>query len=142
MKNGYQKGMIAGAIAGVIMGITVTPLYFISVLIGISEILVSETVWDLSMYTLTVVAHISLGLIWGIIFGLLYSKYYECTPGKGIMKGLYFGLIIWMVKDLAAGSYTAFILQEATTAKFLIYYGFFMWIIYGVVLGFLYKKSD
>ena len=142
MQNGYQKGMIAGAISGVIMGILVTPIYVISILIGVSEILVSEAVWDLSMYMLTISAHVSLGLIWGIIFGLLYSKYYESTPGKGVMKGLYFGLIIWIVKDLAAGSYTAFILQEGQTAKFLIYYGFFMWIIYGLILGMLYKKSD
>jgi hypothetical protein len=62
------------------------------------------------MYMLTISANVSLGFIWSIIFGLLYSKYYESTPGKGTMKGLYFGLIIWTVKDIAAGSYTAFIL--------------------------------
>jgi hypothetical protein len=39
MKNDYQKGMIAGAIAGVIMGILVTPIYIISILIWVSEIL-------------------------------------------------------------------------------------------------------
>jgi len=136
-----KRGIFTGAIAGIVMGISVVPISIISAFIGTIEPVVSEQIWTTSMYLLVALAHISLGLIWGSIFGLIYSRYYDSTPGKGVLKGLYFGLIIWLIKDVASGSYSILILQQAQTAKFLIYYGFFMWIIYGLVLGYLYKKE-
>jgi len=62
------------------------------------------------------------------------------------VKGLYFGLLIWLIKDIAASSYVVLVLVDIPSAITralaidLVLFGFFMWIAYGLVLGYLYKK--
>ena len=83
-----------------------------------------------------------------IFFGLLYKRIYNLIPGKGIIKGLFFGLLIWFIKDIAAGAYLIFsgtvtaggLFEWVTAGVNLIVMGLNMWIIYGLVLGYLYKK--
>jgi len=135
-----KNPILAGVIAGIVMG----PLMIImgnitAIQIGFIEPPGGKEIWGPSMFMLLGLAHISLGVIWGSIFGAIYAFIYDIIPSKGVMKGLYFGLMIWLIKDIAAGSYTALILVQFQTAINLIYYGFFMWIIYGLVLGYLYK---
>lgn len=67
---------------------------------------------------------------------------YDSIPSKGVLKGLYFGLLIWAIKDVCAGSYLGLIGGGTNYAMTLISIGFPMWIIYGLALGYLYKKSD
>ncbi|WP_455277973.1 hypothetical protein [[Eubacterium] cellulosolvens] len=137
-----KSGIFAGAIAGVIMGIGSTILaYILGILLQFIEPIGGLEIWDPSMQILLALAEISLGLIWGSIFGAIYSYTHNIIPGKGIIKGLYFGLIILLIKDIAAGSYVALMLMQIQTAINLIIYGFFMWIIYGLILGYLYKKE-
>jgi hypothetical protein len=57
-----------------------------------------------------------------------------------MLKGLSYGLLIWLIKDIAAGSYTALIGIGVTWGIGLILVGFFVWIAYGPVLAILYKK--
>lgn len=83
---------------------------------------------------------IVLGIIFGTVFGAIYSRFHDLIPGKGISKGLYFGLMIWFIKDIAAGAYTALTMGQVATGIGLIVVGFFMWIAYGPVLAALYKK--
>jgi hypothetical protein len=83
---------------------------------------------------------IVLTIIFGAIFGKIYEMIQGALPGKGAMKGLNFGLIVWLVKDIAAGVYIALINNLVSVATGLIFTGFFMWIVYGYVLGTLYKK--
>jgi hypothetical protein len=85
-------------------------------------------------------ASISLGVIWGVIFGVVYSILYNSIPGKGVLKGLCYGILIWLIKDIAAGSYIALIGIGTNYALALILVGFFMWIVYGFILGHFYKK--
>jgi hypothetical protein len=56
------------------------------------------------------------------------------------MKGVYFGLLIWVIKDLCAGSYTALLRMDVTWGIGIIVVGFFMWIVYGPLLWYLYEK--
>jgi hypothetical protein len=75
-----------------------------------------------------------------MIGGAAFSYLYSLIPGKDAVKGLYFGLSIWVIKDVAAGSYLALTMMEVNSAILLIIPGFFMWVVYGPVLGYLYKK--
>ncbi len=83
---------------------------------------------------------ILLTVIFGAIFGAMYARFHDQIPGDGASKGLYFGLMIWLVKDIAAGVYIGVVDRIPSITIGLIYGGFFMWIAYGPVLGTLYKK--
>ena len=78
--------------------------------------------------------------LWGILWVLLYAFFYDYIPGKGVKRGLFFGLIIWIIVILR---------QAVVTAS----YGYHLWaglwaftnfvsigIVYGLLIGFLYKK--
>jgi hypothetical protein len=141
MKNAILAGAIAGAVADIafITGVYVMPPIFGN--IGAFEPPGgSMEIWDPSMFMLLGVAHLSLDIFWGMILGAVYAFLYSLIPGKGAVKGLYFGLFIWVIKDVAAGSYLALTMMEVSSAINLIVGGFFMWIVYGPVLGYLYKK--
>ena len=140
--DNMRNGILAGAIAGTIMGICTVIIGFFTVF----YLEIKAPTYDIEAWTPTLtiwltLAQIALGIIWGSIFGAIYTLVYNLIPNKGIIKGLYYGLLLWLIKDIAAGSYTALMLMQVTTAIDLIYYGFFMWIIYGLILGKLYKKE-
>ncbi|WP_455369056.1 hypothetical protein [[Eubacterium] cellulosolvens] len=136
-----KSGIFAGAISGVVMGIVGSIVGYFFTGFRLIEPIGGFEIWnDPSIQILLVLAEISLGLIWGSIFGAIYAYAYKIIPGKGVIKGLYFGLIIWLIKDIAGGSYTALILMQIQTALLLIIYGFVMWIVYGLLLGYLVKK--
>ena len=83
---------------------------------------------------------IVLAMILGAVFGAIYLKFYDLVPGKGVSKGLYFGLMIWLIKNIAGGADEALLFLEIPSAIRLIFVGFFLWVTYGFVLGALYKK--
>jgi len=137
-----KNGIYAGAIAGVIMGICTVIIGFTTVFyIGIKEPTYDVETWTPTLTIWLTLAQIALGVIWGSIFGAIYTFVYDLIPKKGIIKGLYYGLLLWLIKDIAAGSYAAFMLMQRSIAIDLVYYGFFMWTIYGLILGYLYKKE-
>jgi len=80
--------------------------------------------------------------MFGAIFGALYSRLHDPIPGKGISKGFNFGLMIWLIKDIAAGAFVPLLSRHLhwTIWIALIFIGFFKWITYGSLLGALYKK--
>jgi hypothetical protein len=137
MKNTILASAIAGCGAGIIGAIC---SYLFILVFRIFEPIGGFEIWDFSLSMLYTLAQISLGMIWGIIFGIIYSRFYDSIPGKEVLKGVYFGLLIWVVKDVAAGSYTILIRMDVSWGIGLILIGFFMWIVYGPVLGYLYKK--
>lgn len=136
MKNAILAGAIAGAVA--------TPVLIVMLIVfgnmGVFEPPGGMEIWTPSMFMLLVIAHLSLAIIWGAIFGLLFASLYGWIPGKGVVKGLYYGLLIWVIKDVCAGSYLALTIMEVNSAIMLIV-GFPLWIVYGPVLGYLYKKE-
>ncbi|MCW4032846.1 MAG: hypothetical protein NWF08_05585 [Candidatus Bathyarchaeota archaeon] len=137
MKNAILAGAIAGAVAD--PALVVSGYVFGN--IGIFEPPGGLEIWTLSMFILLVLAHLSLDIFWGMIGGAAFSYLYNLIPGKGAVKGLYFGLSIWVIKDVAAGSYLALTMMEVNSAILLIIPGFFLWIVYGPMLGYLYKPS-
>jgi len=142
MKSGILAGAIAGAVADIAVIASVYVMMLIFGNIGIIEAPGGWEIWrDPSIIMLLAVAHLSLDIFWGMIAGVAYAFLYSLIPGKGVVKGLYFGLSIWVIKDVAAGSYLALTMMEVSPAVILIFGGFFMWVVYGPVLGYLYKPS-
>ncbi len=127
-----KSGVVVGAIAGLVAGIVGDIFGFIGDMIGLFP--------GPSDPMVAVITFIILSIIFGAIFGMLYEKLYDSCPGEGIMKGINGGLIIWLVKDIAAGVFVGFVHGNIGIATSLIFVGFFMWIAYGAVLGMLYKK--
>lgn len=139
-----KNAILAGAIAGAVMDMPLVAFAYVSTNMGVSFIIPpggSSEIWTPSMFMLLGVAHLALDIFWGMIGGAAYSYLHNMIPGKGVVKGLYFGLSIWVIKDIAAGSYLALTMNEVNSAMLLISGGFFMWIVYGPVLGYLYKKE-
>ncbi|WP_455278417.1 hypothetical protein [[Eubacterium] cellulosolvens] len=136
-----KNAILAGAIAGAVADIAAIASAYVFGNIGVFEPPGgSMEIWTASMFLLLGVAHLALDMIWGMIGGAAYSFLYGTIPGKAAVKGLYFGLSIWVIKDVAAGSYLALTMNEVNSAILLIIGGFFMWIVYGAVIGYLFKK--
>lgn len=134
-----KQSLVIGAIAGYIVGLIFILFAAIFTRIRIIDPPVSLEIWHGS-YGLIIVASMLLGVIWGMIFGAVYSLLYNCIPGKGVLKGLNYGIFIWLVIDIAASSFIALIGIGINYALSLIFFGFFMWVTYGLILGSLYKK--
>jgi len=124
-----KSGVAAGAAAGVVAGIVGIVFGLVCVPIGFWCAITNQAA----------VALIVITIIFGAIFGAMYSRFHDLVPGKGVSKGVYFGLMIWLV-NITAGAYVALVGGEVPTASSLIIFGFFIWIVYGAVLGVLYKK--
>ena len=90
--------------------------------------------------TNSAIAVIVLTVIFGPVVALVYSRFYDLIPGKSLKKGLNFGLMVWFIKDIMAGAYIAFGMMQPIIGVSLIVVGLYLWIIYGLVLGYLYKK--
>jgi hypothetical protein len=132
MKNAILAGAIAGFISGILAGV----ITYAGLSMGMGGIKVPL----INAFVATVL----LTLIFGTIFGLLYKELYRSIPGKGVKKGFLFGLIIWFIKDITAGAFLAFVssmnIYYLIGATNLIVVGSYQWMLYGLTLGYLYKK--
>ena len=136
MKSGAAAGFVAGIVGGIVS--------FVFAYIGVAIGLISP-VPGLSATALLTSVMVT-NVIWGIIFGFLYARFYDPIPGRGIMKGLYYGLLIWLVSNIRSVSIMGlgFLTYPIVVAPWGITYlwgGFWAMVIaYGPVLAALYKK--
>jgi hypothetical protein len=132
MKNVILAGGVAGLIAGILAG----AINYFGLLFGLGGIKIP--------LINAVVATVLLTIFFGAIFGLLYRALYESIPGEGVKKGFLFGLIIWLIKDITAGAFLLFVssmnIYYASAATNLVVVGSYQWMMYGLSLGFLYRK--
>jgi len=136
MNNSLKIGIVAGLIAGLITGIVA----FIQALI---EFNLGIPYWALPPPPETPIikiatTEIAINLIWGIIFGIIYSKAYDVIPGKGIRKGLVIGLFYYLVHWIRVTIFNLPYL-EFGYAILNVTMGFTPLVVYGLVLGFLYE---
>jgi hypothetical protein len=133
MKRAIITGVIAGFASGIVM-------FFISIsgiyeLFSVLPVLLPVDIQTLAIY------NIIYGILTGIVWGMFYAFFYDYIPGKGVNKGLVYGLIIWIISPIHNVGAMAM-------------YGLHMWafpyaivsfcsigIVYGLVLGILYKKE-
>lgn len=127
-----KSGIVAGAIAGVVGGISAIVFGGIGSQLGLYGLAVI-TVEEWSVYT------IILTVIYGAIFGVLYARMYDSIPGGGLSKGATAGLLIWFIKDITTGIDLG-LEREPVSVVAMLWVGFFTWIVYGLVIGKLYKK--
>ena len=133
--------ILAGVIAGLVSGIVCSLLVFVSLSIGLlgANLIVSGSQLQ---KTSSAIYIILLTVIFGPIVALIYAKFYDSIPGKGFKKGLYFGLMIWFIKDIMGAAYIVLpMMQPAIIGVNVIVVGFYLGVIYGLVLGYLYKKE-
>jgi hypothetical protein len=143
MKNGYIMGMVAGAIAGVVGALAASIAFMAAVILGLPwPPYPISSVLTITFMTSHVTFEIMYYLVFGPIYGVIYSMYYDSTPGKGILKGLVFGLFLFLISNFYYGvlveSWGLF--GEVGGAIGPWWMGFFTLTTYGIVLGALYKK--
>lgn len=132
-----KNGIVAGAIAGIVGGIlAITLTYFtlppeVQATVGLNA---GTMKWFTSQGGLNV--------IWGAIFGWIFTKVYNLVPSKGISKGLIFSLLIWVLINIYPTSFYMLVYDPPLTAMAFGWgvVGLFIRIVYGLVLGALYKK--
>jgi hypothetical protein len=127
-----KSSLMPGAIAGLSSGIIASVFYLI---FNMPE------VWNL------IIIQILINILWGIIFGGIFNKVYNIVPRKKKKKGLYYGLIMFFITIFNVSSWTICLFAYNKYWQFIpgvigFYWisGFAQAIIFGLVLGYLYKK--
>jgi len=137
--KGFQIGAIAGIVYGTIVFLTNTVSAYIGIYGQIPGTMESPYLTDIGFMMSQLGAHIVFNLIWGAVFGVFFVIFYDRVPGKGVLKGLYFALIILFITSLRVAiydfAYGFFILAENWSIA-----GLIPAIGYGLTIGYLYKK--
>ena len=132
MKSPIISGLIAGFIAGLVLAI--------SNISGVYELFsVLPSIFPDGLHYL-IPSKIIVITIWGIVWGLLYSIFYDYLPYQGLKKGIFYGFILWVfviiypeVMSIMYG-YHQYSIPNITTNFVSIV------IAYGLLIGYLYKK--
>jgi len=91
--------------------------------------------------------HTFINMMWGILFGAIFTKVFNLVPGKGVKKGLLYGLILFLITTF---QYTVFGFffnvyfkdWSGFLSGFLgLSIGAAQAIVFGLVIGYLYKPS-
>jgi len=139
-----KSGILPGAIAGIVVSFVAPIANAVAVVIGLfgpqTMVGVPEK-FTIGFWIIQTGSHIFLNLIWAIILGMIFAKVYNIVPGKRIMKGLYFGLIFFLLGTFQTASYW-FGWGAIQLALWSYWVGFFHAIAFGLVLGLLYRKPS
>ena len=133
----WKIGAIAGLIAGLAMGLVIVLITLpIAFKFGLYY-------WGLPHppeipFTKIATNEIISNLILGVIFGSIYSKVYPVIPGKGIWKGLPFGLFGYLAHNVYfAIIFLPYLYLDLATR--VIFVGLIDWIVFGLFLGISYE---
>ena len=132
LQYAFRSGIVPGAIAGLSSGIMASIFYLIFNPPGI---------WNI------ITIQILINILWGIIFGGIFAKVYNLVPDVKFKKGLYFGSLIFFITifHMSSWSMAVFAYHDywqiiPSVIGFYWISGFAQAIIFGLVLGYLYKK--
>jgi len=84
-----------------------------------------------------------LNIVLAIIFAFVFALIEKGLPGKGIQKGLGFGVIVWIVGPIPT-LVTMYLMMNIATGA-LIYFilqSLFEWLVYGTVISLIYKTNE
>ena len=127
-----KNPIIAGAIAGIVMGIGAMFSQYPASWLGLYE---PNPLPPLFVF----LGILGFDVIWGIILAIIFSILYNSIPSKGILKGFVYGLIIFIISNLrGANLLWSFGFHE--WAMVFAWSGLFAPTLYGITLGYLYKK--
>ncbi|MCW4032907.1 MAG: hypothetical protein NWF08_05900, partial [Candidatus Bathyarchaeota archaeon] len=140
------SGIIPGAIAGLADGFAASIANFIAFAIGIFKLPGAPTTLTFEFWIGQSGAHLFMNLVWGAVFGAIFARVYNLLPSKGIMKGLYYSLIIVSITSFFAGFFTIGwgLSYSFWPAIYTSLWNFFIaflstGVALGLVLGYLYK---
>jgi hypothetical protein len=130
-----KTGIYPGAFAGIAMGISV----FVIMATIFNPELYQRYATDFGFLIGQLGTHVFFNMIFVIIFGILYVMFYEKIPGKGVLKGIVFSLVIFLITSFRLGIYY---LAYGLNTNFYMWSiaGFIYFPIFGIVLGYLYRK--
>ena len=126
--------IVTGLIAGFISGIADVIFSAIGLFGIFFPIVLTVDIQMAAIYTIITAS------LWGVLWVLLYAFFYDYIPANGVKRGLFFGLIIWIIAPTsnwiisAACGYYLWAIQTAILTFFSI------GIVYGLILGYTYKK--
>lgn len=84
-----------------------------------------------------------LNIVLAVIFAFVFALIEKGLPGKGIQKGLGFGIIVWIVGPIPS-LITMYLMMNIATGA-LIYFALqslFEWLVYGMVISLVYKVKN
>jgi hypothetical protein len=137
MDNSLKKGAIAGLVAGLIAGIVMVFIANILPDLGLSYYFLEKP--EAAPLVNPVIVEIANNIIWGIFLGIIFSKIYDLIPGKGVFKGLLFGLAYYAFLNVRFAFFMTSYNQELIAISAFLY---IHPIVYGLVLGGLYRVPE
>ena len=95
----------AGAVAGVAAGIAATAARAIEVALNLPTAVFFPGFLRFDVVISHLVTEVGLNAIFGAVFGLVYLRFYDRLPGRGIKKGFVFGMLIYLVSNIHVAFY-------------------------------------
>jgi hypothetical protein len=130
----WKKGLVAGIITGILIIILE---FLLMVIPGYSEWYM--VTFPQMMSPAGMITGPASSFIMGIIMGLIYAMINRSIPGKGLMKGINYGIMVWLLSSLMwpimMMSFAPVYMWITELASGLIIYS-----IVGAVISFIYGK--
>jgi hypothetical protein len=83
-----------------------------------------------------------IGLIRGLLFALVFALLYKGIPGKGVTKGMIYGVLVWIVGALSGMPSMPFYMTIATgVVIYWIIQQLVLGLINGAIVGAIYKEK-
>ena len=143
-----EGGLLPGAIAGFCGGLAASIFAVIGHVTGYWGVFIEGEIFSTIDYWMSQAgSHIFINMLWGIVFGALFAKVYNLVPGQNILKGLNYGLIMFLITTFL---YTSWAICWEAYHNFWEYalidflglsIGIAQFITFGLVLGLLYKPK-
>jgi len=130
-KIGALSGLIAGIVAGIIA------IIIASILFNIGHLYFSlPSPPTIAPMMHIAIVEFTINIIWGIALGIFYSRIYDLIPGKHVSKGLVYGLILGLILWVRYASFTIIYAPQYVFGGII---AISVQISYGLILAILYE---
>jgi len=134
-KQNLREGIHPGAVAGLIGGIVISVAHALLM----DPLLFPDLITDIGFLISQLGTHTFINMCWGVVFGILFVMFYKRIPGKKILKGITFAMIIFFITSFRVSLYW---LSYGSIGGFVGWFnGIFLFLIFGLILGYFYKPS-
>ena len=132
MNGSLKIGAVSGLIAGFVLVIVSEISLNTRLSLGLAE------PFTLQLLQNNTLVNIPLFIFWGIVLGIVYSKIHSLIPGKGVWKGLIYGALLFVIVTFR---FETFMIPYGALLNAVghLFWGIFVWVAYGLSLGFFYK---
>ena len=135
-----KSGNLAIFFAAVIAAVSAVVFSIIFGVIGIAVTTVDPVLIKPDWVLLWVSVVILMDVFWYTFFGLIFTRVYDIVPGKGILKGLVYSYIVFLISNIRFSVFQLAFWQCPQWLWSFNILGIFIWTVWGLALGALYKK--